>query len=149
MFQKTKGRSKRFAFVWILSKKDAEKATEGRNGTTMIAGTAESLVSDEQKRKKQKRLEKKLKAGAAGARGDGEDGEVQEAKETDDDRVATEQMVAVDWVISKERWKEKRRRLNTSKRLMAMWRCKMYQQVKMTTTKARKTKRIGCARGRL
>lgn len=37
-----KVRTKGFAFVWMSSKKDAEKAIEGCNGMTVRAGTAES-----------------------------------------------------------------------------------------------------------
>ena len=51
-------RSRGFAFVWMLSKKDAEKVQEC-NGSVMRAGTAQSLVSDKQKKKKERRLEMK------------------------------------------------------------------------------------------
>ena len=109
---KKKGRSKGFAFVWMLSKKDAEKAIEGCNGTMMRGGMAESLVSDKQKRKKQRRLDKKLKAAVAGAKGEGEDGdEVQEAEDIDDDGVVTERVIAVDWALSKERWEEEKAKI--------------------------------------
>ena len=37
-----KVRTKGFAFVWMSSKKDAEKAIEGCNGMTLRAGTAET-----------------------------------------------------------------------------------------------------------
>jgi nucleolar protein 4 len=37
-----KVRTKGFAFVWMSSKKDAERAIEGCNGITLRAGTAES-----------------------------------------------------------------------------------------------------------
>ena len=110
---KKMSRSKGFAFVWMLSKMDAEKAIEGCNGTTMRAGTAESLVLDKQKRKKQKRLEKKLKAAPAGAKGgEGEvGGEAQEVDEVDGDRAATERVMAVDWALSKERWEEEKAKI--------------------------------------
>lgn len=109
--KKKKARTKGFAFVWMLSKKDAEKAIEGCNGTTMRAGTAESLVLDKQKRKKQKRLERKMKAGA-GAKGEGEEGgEGQEAEEVEDDGAAMERVIAVDWALSKERWEEEKAKM--------------------------------------
>jgi nucleolar protein 4 len=69
------GRNKGFAFVWMLSKKDAEKALEGCNGKAIRAGLAEELVSAKQKKKKQLRLEKKMK-GAQKERAAAPDAEV-------------------------------------------------------------------------
>ncbi|KAF5391007.1 hypothetical protein D9757_004060 [Collybiopsis confluens] len=56
-------RTRGFAFVWMMSKKDAERAMEGCNGTAIRAGMAENMIGDKQKRKKQKRVEKKMKDG--------------------------------------------------------------------------------------
>jgi nucleolar protein 4 len=95
-----KERTKGFAFVWMLSKKDAEKAIEGCNGIVVRAGTADSIVSDKQKKKKQKREEKKLKAAATG------DSAGDEADELVEDKRATVRTIAVDWALSKEKWKE-------------------------------------------
>ncbi|KAJ2914719.1 hypothetical protein MD484_g5700, partial [Candolleomyces efflorescens] len=106
-------RNKGFAFVWMLSKKDAERALEGCNGKAIRAGLAEELVSAKQKKKKQLRLEKKMKGvqkeGAAApdvdtageAEADGDE-EMAEAGEDDKD----ERTIAVDWALSKEKWKE-------------------------------------------
>lgn len=103
-------RTKGFAFVWMLSKKDAEKAIEGCNGMVVRAGTAESMVSDKQKRKKQRREEKKLKVAAAA--GGGEEGDEEgEQEEVVDDKRATERVIAVDWALSKEKWKEEKAKL--------------------------------------
>lgn len=55
-------KGKGFAFVWMLSKKDAEKALEKCIGMAMRAGMAEGLVYDKQKRKKVWREEKRRKA---------------------------------------------------------------------------------------
>lgn len=109
-----KPRTKGFAFVWMLSKKDAERALEGCNGMVMRAGTAESLVSSKQKKKKLVRLEKKRAALAASSKkDDGSDaGEAEEEEDEDmekeevDDKRATERVIAVDWALSKDKWKE-------------------------------------------
>jgi nucleolar protein 4 len=104
-------RTKGFAFVWMLSRKDAEKAIEGCNGMVVRAGTAESMVSDKQKKKKQRREEKKQKA-AAIAGGAGEDAdEDEEVPEVVDDKRATERVIAVDWALSKEKWKEEKAKI--------------------------------------
>ena len=108
-----KVRTKGFAFVWMLSKKDAERAMEGCNGMIVRAGTAETLVSDKQKKKKLKRIEKKLKESARSGKKvadeeeadpDDED-EDMEKEELMDDKRANERVIAVDWALSKEKWK--------------------------------------------
>ncbi|KAG5652797.1 hypothetical protein H0H81_003627 [Sphagnurus paluster] len=106
-------RTKGFAFVWMLSKKDAEKAIEGCNGMVIRAGTAEALVSDKQKKKKQRREEKKQKAAAAAAADGAEvDGnEEEEVEAVVDNKRATERVIAVDWALSKEKWKEEKAKM--------------------------------------
>lgn len=101
-----KVRIKGFAFVWMLSKKDAERAIEGCNGITVRAGIAETLVSDKQKKKKLKRIEKKLKEAGRKAT-DKEEAEADEDMEVEptDDKRATERVIAVGWALSKEKWK--------------------------------------------
>jgi len=47
-----KGKAKGFAFVWMLSKKDAENALEECNGMAVMAGMAEVMAMDKQKKKK-------------------------------------------------------------------------------------------------
>jgi nucleolar protein 4 len=122
-----KPRTKGFAFVWMLSRKDAEKAIEGCNGMTVRAGSAESLVSAKQKKKKLVRLEKKRaeKDAAAVKGGEGKDGDAEEDagededededmekdKEGVDDKRATERIIAVDWALSKEKWKEEKAKI--------------------------------------
>ncbi|KAJ7043307.1 hypothetical protein C8F04DRAFT_1029446 [Mycena alexandri] len=101
-------RTKGYAFVWMLSKKDAERAIEGCNGMTVRAGLAEGMVSDKQKKKKQRRIEKKLKMKEAGT-GDAED-EEEEEEEVDDKR-AMERVIAVDWALSKDKWKEEKAKM--------------------------------------
>jgi nucleolar protein 4 len=100
-----KDRTKGFAFVWMLSKKDAEKAIEGCNGIVVRAGTADSMVSDKQKKKKQRREEKRLKAAARG------EGAGDEAEELVDYKRATERTIAVDWALSKDKWKEEKAKI--------------------------------------
>jgi nucleolar protein 4 len=108
-----KPRMKGFGFVWMLSKKDAEKAIQGCNGTIIRAGTAQSLVLDKQKKKKEKRLEmKRLKAMAPGGREVGSGtGDVDIEEETK----ATERVIAVDWALSKNKWEEERTKLEDVK----------------------------------
>ena len=108
-----KPRTKGFAFVWMLSRKDAERAMEGCNGITVRAGTAETLVSDKQKRKKQRRIELKMKV----ADNEEEDEEMADAQEEEekeevvDDKRATERVIAVDWALSKDKWKEEKAKM--------------------------------------
>ena len=99
-----KSRAKGFAFVWMLSKKDAEKAIEECNGMAVWAGMAEGLVMDKQKRKKVRREEKKRKVAIKT-----EDGE---AEGEDQDREARERVIAVDWALSKEKWQEEQARMD-------------------------------------
>ena len=107
----SKQRSKGFAFVWFLSRKDAEKAMEGCNGMIVEAGVAETLVSDKQKKKKQRREEKKLKAKAKAIE-KGEDAAVDE----DEDEGGGEgnygkRTIAVDWALSKDKWEAEKAKL--------------------------------------
>ena len=104
---RTKQRSKGFAFVWFLSRKDAEKAMEGCNGMTVEAGMAETLVSDKQKKKKQRREEKKLKAKSAqeGEAAAGEEGE------EEDEGSHRKRTIAVDWALSKDKWEAEKAKL--------------------------------------
>jgi len=114
-------RTKGFAFVWMLSKKDAERAIEGCNGMVMRAGTAQTLVSDKQKKKKLKRLEKKAAAARMKKEGTDEkkdDEEDEEEKDEEmeedspvDDKRATERTIAVDWALSKDKWKEEKAKI--------------------------------------
>lgn len=94
--RKTDGRMRGFAFVWMLSKKDAERAMEKCNGLTMKPGLADSLASDKQKRKKLRRLEKKIQAGEAGE---------------DEEEEAPARTIAVDWALSKDKWEEEKSKL--------------------------------------
>lgn len=94
-------RSKGFAFVWMLSKKDAESALEKCNGMKVAAGMASDIVSDKQKRKKQRREEKKRQNIRSE---DGEEGETEEEPEQTGSGGKKERVIAVDWALSKERW---------------------------------------------
>ncbi|KAI0325126.1 RNA-binding domain-containing protein [Cubamyces sp. BRFM 1775] len=103
---KARPRSKGFAFVWFLSRKDAEKAMEKCNGMTVEAGVAETLISDKQKKKKQRREERKRKAAAGEAVDDSEGEEAEEEKESHRKRV-----IAVDWALSKDKWEAEKAKL--------------------------------------
>lgn len=105
----SKSRTKGFAFVWMLSKKDAERAIEGCNGKLVRAGTALELISDKQKRKKQKRLEKKEAEKAdvgEGMEKRGHDGEVVKEAEK-----VYERVISVDWALSKDKWEQEKARI--------------------------------------
>ncbi|KAF7295163.1 Ribosome biogenesis [Mycena indigotica] len=91
-------RTKGYGFVWMLSRKDAERAMEACNGITLSAGVAEDLVSDKQKKKKQRRVEMKSKKLAA------EEMEEDDEQETGQNKRA--RVIAVDWALSKDRWQE-------------------------------------------
>ncbi|KAI9456596.1 hypothetical protein HD554DRAFT_2144789 [Boletus coccyginus] len=93
-------RSKGFAFVWMLSKKDAESALEKCNGTKVVAGMANDIVSSKQQRKKQRREEKKRQ------NAEPEDGQKEETVEEPEESGsgAKGRVIAVDWALSKERW---------------------------------------------
>ncbi|KAI0049314.1 RNA-binding domain-containing protein [Auriscalpium vulgare] len=95
-----KALGKGYAFVWMWSKKDAEKAIEGATGTKVRTGYAAGMVVDKQKKKKELREEKKLKLKAQGA-GEGEAGE----------EVSGERVIAVDWALSKDKWEEEKKKL--------------------------------------
>ncbi|TFK50522.1 hypothetical protein OE88DRAFT_1750830 [Heliocybe sulcata] len=103
-------RPKGFAFVWMLSKKDAERAMEGANGMKVRAGMAEGLVEDKQKRKKLRREEEKART--AGKVDDGENGEDQEEEQKEK---ARERVIAVDWALSKDRWEEEKAKIDEDK----------------------------------
>ncbi|RPD65456.1 RNA-binding domain-containing protein [Lentinus tigrinus ALCF2SS1-7] len=97
-------RSKGFAFVWFLSRKDAEKAMEACNGMTVEAGMAETLVSDKQKKKKQRREEKKQKA---------QEGETAAGDEVEEEQEGPgkKRTIAVDWALSKDKWEAEKAKL--------------------------------------
>lgn len=135
----TKPRTKGYAFVWMLSKKDAEKALEGANGTRVYAGMADGMVKDKQKRKKLRREEAKIKLREKERKakravkeedGDAEAGdekkedeneededededenEEAEESEADEDGPTAERVIAVDWALSKDKWVETKAKL--------------------------------------
>ncbi|KAF4584956.1 RNA recognition motif-containing protein [Pleurotus pulmonarius] len=100
--EETKVRAKGFAFVWMVSKKDAERALAECNGKILRPGLAATLASDKQKKKKQRRIEQKLRAAAEGTVADGAD---------DAETVETGRVIAVDWALSKDKWAEEKAKL--------------------------------------
>lgn len=110
-----KRRSKGYAFVWMLSKKDAERAVEGANGAKMSAGMADGLVRDKQKKKKlrreeakikQKEKERKAKQKQKAGEGDQEEEDEEENEESEEEQDVVERVIAVDWALSKDKWEE-------------------------------------------
>ncbi|KDQ23410.1 hypothetical protein PLEOSDRAFT_1109053 [Pleurotus ostreatus PC15] len=100
--EETKVRAKGFAFVWMVSKKDAERALAECNGKTLRPGLAATLAADKQKKKKQRRIEQKLRATAEGTAADGAE---------DVETTETGRVIAVDWALSKDRWAEEKAKL--------------------------------------
>jgi nucleolar protein 4 len=86
----------------MLSKKDAEGAIQGCNAKLVRAGTAETMISDKQKKKKQKRLEKKSREVGRVKEEDVLEGE--EKLENEKATKMTERVVTVDWALSKDKW---------------------------------------------
>jgi nucleolar protein 4 len=76
---------KGFAFVWMLSRKDAERALEKTNGMKLHPG----MVEDVQKKKKLRREEEKGKK-----------------------LEREERTIAVDWALSKDRWEEEKAKMD-------------------------------------
>jgi nucleolar protein 4 len=105
--------NKGFAFIWFYSRKDAEKAMEGINGTVVHAGAAEELVKGKQKKKKEKRLERKFAAAQKEKerREEEDDAEGDENGEREDEIHKSERVVAVDWALSKDRWEEEKAKM--------------------------------------
>jgi len=96
------GRAKGFAFVWMMSKGDAQRALEKCNGTKIRAGVAEQLVQAKQKKKKQVRIEEKMSKEKA-----------RKEQETAEKEVAgVERVIAVDWALSKDRWEEEKAKMD-------------------------------------
>ena len=94
------GRAKGFAFVWMMSKGDAQRALEKCNGTKIRAGVAEQLVQAKQKKKKQVRIEEKMSKEKA-----------REEQDKAEEVAGTERVIAVDWALSKDRWEEEKAKM--------------------------------------
>lgn len=118
---KTKTKTKGFAFVWMLSRKDAEKALDGCNGKPIKAGSAQQMVLDKQKKKKAIRLQKKIDGGdvkkeeeedvempPAPEEGEGEEDDVEEVPKA---AAAKERVMAVDWALSKDKYIEEKAKM--------------------------------------
>ena len=115
-------KAKGYAFVWMLSKKDAEKALEGANGKKVRAGLADGLVRHKQLKKKLRREEAKLKQlekerkarvkNESKEEGEGEDAEEKdESGSEEEEEDHNERVIAVDWALSKDKWEEAKAKL--------------------------------------
>lgn len=93
------GKAKRFAFVWMLSRADAEKAISKCNGMKIRAGIADELARAKQKKKKEVRIEKKGRAGEM------------EVAEEGEEAGGAERVIAVDWALSKDKWEEEKAKI--------------------------------------
>jgi nucleolar protein 4 len=90
------GRVKGFAFVWMISKGDAQRALDKCNGMEIRAGVAEQLVQAKQKKKKQVRIEEKISKEKARKEQEGAEEEV----------AGVGRVIAVDWALSKDKWEK-------------------------------------------
>lgn len=95
------GAGKGFAFVWMMSKGDAQRALEKCNGTKIRAGSAEQFVQAKQKKKKQVRIEERISREKAR----------KEREEAEEDVPGVERVIAVDWALSKDRWEEEKAKM--------------------------------------
>lgn len=95
------GGGKGFAFVWMMSKGDAQRALEKCNGTKLRAGSAEQFVQAKQKKKKQVRIEEKMSKEKAR----------KEQEEAEEEVAGVERVIAVDWALSKDRWEEEKAKM--------------------------------------
>ena len=98
------GRAKGFAFVWMMSKGDAQRALEKCNGTKIWAGIAEQLVQAKQKKKKQARVEEKISKEKAR----------KEQEQAEEEVAGVERVIAVDWALSKDRWEEEKTKMDVA-----------------------------------
>lgn len=96
------GRAKGFAFVWMMSKGDAQRALGKCNGSKIRAGIAEQLVQAKQKKKKQARIEERISKEKA----------KKEQDEAEEEVGGVERVIAVDWALSKDRWEEEKAKMN-------------------------------------
>jgi len=95
------GRAKGFAFIWMMSKGDAQRALEKCNGMKIRAGIAEQFVQAKQKKKKQVRIEEKIS----------KEKTRKEQENAEEDVAGVERIIAVDWALSKDRWKEEKAKM--------------------------------------
>ena len=98
------GRAKGFAFVWMMSKGDAQRALEKCNGTKIRAGVAEQLVQAKQKKKKQVRIEERISKEKAR----------KEQEQAEEEVAGVERVIAVDWALSKDRWEEEKAKMDVA-----------------------------------
>lgn len=91
-----------FAFVWYVSKKDAERGMDGVNGRTVRAG---AISAPTMNKKERARLRRRLRANTEGRKDDCEEEKVDD-DDKDDEEHSGERIVAVDWALSKDKWEE-------------------------------------------
>ena len=86
------GRAKGFAFVWMMSKGDAQQAIGKCNGVETQVCIAEQLVQSKQK-KKQAMIEQKISKEKV----------KREQEDAEGELVGVGRVIAVDWALSKDR----------------------------------------------
>ncbi|KAI0071311.1 RNA-binding domain-containing protein [Panus rudis PR-1116 ss-1] len=100
--QDAKPRARGYAFVWMLAKKDAERAIEGANGTKVWSGMAEEIVRGKQQKKKLRREEAKMKEAMRKRK----EREAKAKADKNEAQHSGERIIAVDWALSKDKWEE-------------------------------------------
>jgi len=98
------GRAKGFAFVWMMSKGDGQRALEKCNGTKIRAGVAEQLIQAKQKKKKQVRVEERISKEKA----------KKDQEKAEEEVAGLERVIAVDWALSKDRWEEEKAKMDVA-----------------------------------
>lgn len=104
-------RHRGFAFVWMLSHADAERALKGINGRVVGAKGKEKKTRREREEIARKKAETRLKAmrGEEVSEDEGDeeaDGKVEGKEDKAGGEAKEGRAVAVDWALSKSKWEE-------------------------------------------
>ncbi|KAF8598969.1 RNA-binding domain-containing protein [Ceratobasidium sp. AG-I] len=93
-----------FAFVWMISHADAEKAIKGVNGRVVGAKGKAKLTRKERLERARERAAARLKVMKGGEGGEEQD--ESEESEGEEEKGKEGRVVAVDWALSKDKWQE-------------------------------------------
>ncbi|KAH7338464.1 hypothetical protein B0J17DRAFT_695265 [Rhizoctonia solani] len=100
-------RRRGFAFVWMLSHGDAERALKGVNGRTVGAQKKQRKTRREREEAARAKAAARLRAMKGGVPEENEESEEEEKEDDHAEGPAKEgRVVAVDWALSKSKWEE-------------------------------------------
>ncbi|CAE6494033.1 unnamed protein product [Rhizoctonia solani] len=99
------GRHRGFAFVWMLSHADAERALKGVNGRTVGAQKKQKKTRREREEAAREKAAARLRA-MKGEVPENEDSEREEKDDHANETLKEGRAVAVDWALSKDQWEE-------------------------------------------